>query len=308
MKNFSTKMKWLAVAGFVGVIYLPHGNVALAQTETAAKKMMKVKIIQNINGVETMRDTVIEVTGNERLPDLSELRKKMTRFDSADGKDREILLKELRGNGKPLEIKEFRKEFKDGELLDGSKVRMISVEPGKDFKLDSLIGKRRIRIQELEGNKELLRDGKFIVDFENLDGVEGANVIKTVTRNGDSLIVIKKIILIKHDLTAEEKELLDAKAKEKTSGAKIKDLNLESVNLYPNPNTGKFRVSFKAPKKGNTTVAIMDVSGRELYRENLGNFSGNFEKEYNLETQPKGIYYLQVTQGKQVFNKKVLLQ
>ena len=308
MKNFSTKKKWLAIAGLVGVIYLPHGNVALAQTETAPKKMMKVKIIQNINGVETMRDTVIEVTGNERIPDLSEIRKHMTKLETVDGKERELLIKALRENGKPLEIKEFRKEFKDAEMPEGMKVKMIDIKSDKNLKIDSLIGNRRISIRSMEGADKLLSDGKFKAEFENLSELEDVNVLKTVTRTGDSLIVIKKIIMIKHDLTAEEKELLDAKAKEKTSSAKIKDLNLESVDLYPNPNTGKFRVSFKAPKKGNTTVAIMDNTGRELYRENLGEFSGNFEKEYNLETQPKGIYYLQVTQGKQVYNKKVLLQ
>lgn len=84
-------------------------------------------------------------------------------------------------------------------------------------------------------------------------------------------------------------------------------LQLQDFRATPNPTNGMLNVSFQAEAKP-TTVRIIDATGKEVHTETLQNFPGNYQETFNFENLPKGMLYIIVTQDKQGFIGKVVLQ
>ncbi len=81
-------------------------------------------------------------------------------------------------------------------------------------------------------------------------------------------------------------------------------LSLDQFNLFPNPNTGSFKVTFTAEELAPLTITIVDLSGKEVYREEVSEFNGNYNKELNITNQAPGVYFLNVQQGENIFSKR----
>ena len=63
------------------------------------------------------------------------------------------------------------------------------------------------------------------------------------------------------------------------------------------PFNGKLNVRFKAPTKGNVTIAVSDVNGKEIATETVKDFQGDYLGQIDLKKAVAGIYFLRVTQG-----------
>jgi hypothetical protein len=63
------------------------------------------------------------------------------------------------------------------------------------------------------------------------------------------------------------------------------------------PFNGKLNIRFKAPTKGNVTIAVSDVNGKEMATETVKDFQGNYLGQIDLKKAGAGIYFLRVTQG-----------
>lgn len=63
------------------------------------------------------------------------------------------------------------------------------------------------------------------------------------------------------------------------------------------PFNGKLNVRFKAPTKGNVTIAVSDVNGKEIATETVKDFQGNYLGQIDLKKASAGVYFLRVTQG-----------
>jgi hypothetical protein len=63
------------------------------------------------------------------------------------------------------------------------------------------------------------------------------------------------------------------------------------------PFNGKLNVRFKAPTKGNVTIAVSDVNGKEIATETVKDFQGDYLGQIDLKKAGAGIYFLRVTQG-----------
>ncbi|QQS31222.1 MAG: PDZ domain-containing protein [Sphingobacteriales bacterium] len=85
-------------------------------------------------------------------------------------------------------------------------------------------------------------------------------------------------------------------------------LGINNLSLFPNPNQGQFTLSFDAASNQPTSVRISDLSGREIYREDITNIEGNYTKELDISSNSEGIYFLQIVQGDKILVKKLLLQ
>ena len=96
--------------------------------------------------------------------------------------------------------------------------------------------------------------------------------------------------------------------KSKTNEAMHPLLNLNSVSVYSNPSAGTFNVKFELPEAGDTRILITDINGKEVYSETLQNFSGPYDKTISLSTEPKGTYFVKVTQNGYSNTKTVVLQ
>jgi PKD repeat protein len=81
----------------------------------------------------------------------------------------------------------------------------------------------------------------------------------------------------------------------------------ELVNVYPNPTTGKITVDLGKIPVGNTlTVNVYDVTGKTVYTTTHTQNPGKVD--INLDNQPKGVYFVSVSDGTNQTNHKVLVK
>jgi len=67
---------------------------------------------------------------------------------------------------------------------------------------------------------------------------------------------------------------------------------------YPNkPFNGKLNVRFKAPEKGNVTISVTDVNGKEIASEQIKDFSGLYLGQIDVKKSGPGVYFVRVTQS-----------
>lgn len=79
------------------------------------------------------------------------------------------------------------------------------------------------------------------------------------------------------------------------------------MSIYPNPNSGNFKVRVQDVNSGNLVVQIYDLTGRQVYYEtDIEEKSGEIEVSANRLAS--GIYTLSVKSGTQTFTKKLALQ
>lgn len=63
------------------------------------------------------------------------------------------------------------------------------------------------------------------------------------------------------------------------------------------PFNGKLNVRFNAPSKGNVSIAVSDVNGKEIATESVKDFQGDYLGQIDLKKAAIGVYFLRVTQG-----------
>ena len=56
------------------------------------------------------------------------------------------------------------------------------------------------------------------------------------------------------------------------------------------------------------TVKVVNMIGKEVFAEELTEFIGQYTQVIDMNTQPKGIYFLEITTSTGGINKKIVLQ
>jgi fibronectin type 3 domain-containing protein len=87
------------------------------------------------------------------------------------------------------------------------------------------------------------------------------------------------------------------------------DIDLASnLNIYPNPTSGIFNISFVSEDIDNFEITIFDAFGKMIYQEDRQDFIGEYTKLVDLSNWHRGIYMVQIqTQGSFV-SKRIVLQ
>ena len=75
------------------------------------------------------------------------------------------------------------------------------------------------------------------------------------------------------------------------------ELVVEEFNLFPNPNDGRFTLSFNLPSKGDTKIEVFNGETKKVYEQTLSGFEGAYNNEIDLSNEPAGIYYIRVMQN-----------
>lgn len=73
------------------------------------------------------------------------------------------------------------------------------------------------------------------------------------------------------------------------------------LSVYPNPTTdGQISIRLEARQFADEiTIKVCNLIGKEVYREKLNGYSGTYQNTITLDGQPKGIYILEVSNGKE---------
>jgi len=85
------------------------------------------------------------------------------------------------------------------------------------------------------------------------------------------------------------------------------EFELNDVSLFPNPTTGLLNININAPKSGVATAKILDTKGAVVLEKSLNMESGFESFSLDISGKPKGMYLLQIQQGKALFTQKVML-
>lgn len=79
------------------------------------------------------------------------------------------------------------------------------------------------------------------------------------------------------------------------------------LKVYPNPFNSTLKIKFSTPQYGTVQIALMDILGREVYREKVIVDAGIHEQPIRVENLSSGVYFLKLTQNQNVKTSKILL-
>ena len=269
-------------------------SVIVAQSPQ--KTTVRIKKVEVVNGVQKVTDTTFTTDNPEAIKYLdgnTSVRenngKRVIAIRTGNSKDEVLIEPEIDQNG-IIRIESDGKERRKLIIMDRA-------NPG-----DSLI---------LRAGKPLTPEEEAMWEKACKDGTMNEEIIevntlrKTESTNDQpgkitKVTIVRKIII--SDASPEEKAKLN-----KTSGSSDEKLRMSEMKFFPNPNNGKFNLAFNLEEKGNAEITIMDLEGKLIYSEKLNDFSGAYQKEIDISSNPKGIYFVKVQQGDHSQLKKIVL-
>ncbi len=80
-----------------------------------------------------------------------------------------------------------------------------------------------------------------------------------------------------------------------------------ALDIYPNPNKGRFTVELSHPGRVSANIMIMNNIGEAVYSRKI-EITGHVSKTIDLHTLSKGVYYLRVQTDKELITGKVVIQ
>lgn len=181
-----------------------------------------------------------------------------------------------------------------------NRVRIVTIEDGK----------KKVIEKEFNDDNDLAEEIKIIED--TLHAKAGKNRTITVDvrkRRGfqDSPIIEefkgpdKEHRVFKFRRNEGDEDVLRMRPGFPLPPKKLKEQMSETVKaLHIRPNTpfnGKFNVHFHAPEKGNVSIAVTDLNGKELASEQIKDFQGDYLGQIDIKKSAKGVYFIRVTQG-----------
>jgi hypothetical protein len=78
--------------------------------------------------------------------------------------------------------------------------------------------------------------------------------------------------------------------------------------LAPNPNAGRFNVRFRVSGRENLDIAVLTMTGQQVYKKTYDRFSGEFNDQIELKDTPSGVYMLKITHGNDHYIRRILVQ
>lgn len=79
---------------------------------------------------------------------------------------------------------------------------------------------------------------------------------------------------------------------------------INDFRIYPNPATNNVNISFNLDRSAETNLSIIDITGKEVYREILSGTARNYTM-VDINNLPGGMYFARIISGKDVATKKI---
>ncbi|MEZ5041314.1 MAG: PQQ-dependent sugar dehydrogenase [Saprospiraceae bacterium] len=84
----------------------------------------------------------------------------------------------------------------------------------------------------------------------------------------------------------------------------LRGVGLKSTQIFPNPGQNQLNMQLVTGFKGSLTVALFDVSGRQLAQRQFELQRGMNRMVWDMSSYQKGVYWLRFSDGNSVLNKK----
>lgn len=91
-----------------------------------------------------------------------------------------------------------------------------------------------------------------------------------------------------------------------TDNVGAEELQAASFKLYPNPADDRLNIYFDQDGSSETRIEIMDLTGKIVYKDVIGQFSGAYYNSIDVSDLPGGLYLVRISTGKETVNKKFI--
>ncbi len=105
-----------------------------------------------------------------------------------------------------------------------------------------------------------------------------------------------------------QEEADDMKEKVGVDMPVINNLQIQKLNVFPNPSDGVFNLIFDLPEEGPTTIQVYNSAGQRIYDNQMLRFTGKFQDRIDISNNARGTYFLMVAQNGNSITRKLILQ
>ena len=88
----------------------------------------------------------------------------------------------------------------------------------------------------------------------------------------------------------------------------IQDLDLNALQIYPNPSKGMFNVAFDLASSKDINIKVISILGKELYRFEANNINGQFNHLVDLQDAIAGVYFVVISEGNKQSAHKIVIK
>ena len=86
----------------------------------------------------------------------------------------------------------------------------------------------------------------------------------------------------------------------------IKDPIVKEFVVYPNPTSGSLTVQIESLDNPTPyTLRVFSIIGQEMMKQEVNPFNGTKKIELDLHKLPKGIYMIEISNGKDAMTKRI---
>ncbi|MEZ4990992.1 MAG: PDZ domain-containing protein [Saprospiraceae bacterium] len=190
------------------------------------------------------------------------------------------------------DLVEYMQDTEVGQQVTIAYERNGQVTEAKTTLTERKGGYGNVIIEKIADGKELDKDGNvFFFRTEDDLKVHQKHRIVVITRGGED--TSKDVIEVSPE-TLPDTELQ-------------RTLSLRDYNLYPNPTDGNLRLRFSGEAVP-TKIEINDMNGKNMYRERLNRFSGQYDENIDLSDLPSGVFLLTIRQNDKVYTEQIVVK
>ena len=80
-----------------------------------------------------------------------------------------------------------------------------------------------------------------------------------------------------------------------------------NLNIYPNPSSGIFNISFISEKLNSFRITITDTYGKVIFNDKSIDFIGEYTRRIDLSKYSKGIYMIRVRTNNKLVDERIIL-
>jgi len=291
------KMIMFFAAFLLLMVFLSVAAFAQNNNITQGKSYMKMKTMKIENGDTIVTEKEYSGDGNMDIEDsITDNGFGNFHFNMFNGAADSSFFKNFSG------MENMQNMFKDFNLgMNENFFENFNFpEFNKSFDVDSII--KEFNFNDSNSYFPSLRNNKMIIkSFKDDDSETADSTDKTKPgmdiqifgkdENGNQITYNKKITI-----------------RDYTDNSSKNNDNEIQVDVFPNPSDNYFNVSFQLDPKNKTIITINDINGKQLQKEIIDKESGLYTRQFDMKDFSKGVYFINIKQGKNVVSKQIIIE